>query len=798
MLKIYSSLTVQHDYRLMLLAAAFCLVASGMTIDLLHRFRRATGRRYLVGLFIASGVSGIGVWATHFIAMLAFRPGVAVGYDLGLTLASLAAAIALIAAGFQVGLSSSRAAPAAGGLLVGLAVCVMHILGMAAFQVEGHIAWDPALIAWAGGVGLTLSTLSLILGLRPGVTFGGRVGAAAVLACGILVLHFLGMAAMTISPDPSVHVASSTLGSHWLALWIAGAGSALLMLTASARGIEFYARREEARRRNDLANTAVEGLVVCDGGRVTTANGAFCALTGFAEAELMGRNFAELFEDDWVAERLATGAVERFETLIRPAEGEPFAVELIVRMLSYDGCLHQGVAIRDLRARQEADARIRFLAHHDPLTGLFNRASFNERLERELGRQRRKDDAFAVLCLDLDRFKMINDTFGHPAGDAVLKAVSRRVGEVIDAEDIFARLGGDEFAIIRHTRSRPGELAAVSDRILQVLSQPIDVGGPTVLVGVSVGIALFPADGHDAKSLLSNADAALYQAKSDGRGTYRFFEPAIGAELRDRQGMEYDLRHAGARGEFTLVYQPQICLATGETFGFEALLRWTHPQRGEVPPCEFIPVAEESGLILPIGEWVLRQACAEAASWSRPLKIAVNLSGVQLHAPSLPDLIDRVLRETGLAPGRLELEITETALIQDFDRALGVLRQIKALGVQISMDDFGTGYASLSNLRAFPFDKIKIDQSFIRNVHSNSQAATIVRAIFGLARGLDLVVLAEGVETQEELAFLGGEFCAEAQGYLFGRPAEIAAFGAAFAPAAAESLARRTPVKRLA
>ncbi len=368
--------------------------------------------------------------------------------------------------------------------------------------------------------------------------------------------------------------------------------------------------------------------------------------------------------------------------------------------------------------------------------------------------------------------------FGHGAGDTVLKAVGARITAVLGESDVLARLGGDEFAIIRLEPCQPADLAELSQKILMAVEPGIDIDGSTALVGVSVGIALFPEDGDTAAALVRNADAALYRAKTDGRGAFRFFEAQIGAQLRDRQVLEFDLRHALARDELSVVYQPQTSLKTGEAFGFEALARWNSPSRGQVAPADFIPIAEESGLILPIGEWVLRQACAEAAKWPKPLQIAVNLSGVQLRAPGLPTLVHQVLMETGLAPGRLELEITETALIQDFQRALHSLRQIKALGVKVAMDDFGTGYSSLSNLRAFPFDKIKIDQSFIRNVDTNPQAATIVRAIVGLGRGLNLTVLAEGVETQAERAFLGAELCAEAQGYLFGRPGGIDQFGA--------------------
>src|SRR5690606_9408294 len=298
-------------------------------------------------------------------------------------------------------------------------------------------------------------------------------------------------------------------------------------------------------------------------------------------------------------------------------------------------------------------------------------------------------------------------------------------------------------------------------------------GGP---ISVSIGIAVFPQDAREAGQLMTFADTALYCAKADGRGTYRMFEAQMGAQVRDRRQIEHDLRMALAASQLPLVYQPQVDIETGEVTGFEALVRWTHPERGPIPPSVFIPIAEESGLVLQLGEWVMRTACSEAASWTNPLMVAVNVSAVQVHAPNFVAFVRQVLAETGLDPSRLEIEITETAMIRNINRALSSLRQIKALGVKVAMDDFGTGYSSLSNLRAFPFDRIKVDQSFIRAVHTNDQAAAIVRAVVGLGKGLNLPILAEGVERPEELEFLRNEICDSAQGFWFGRPQDIAVY----------------------
>jgi len=470
-----------------------------------------------------------------------------------------------------------------------------------------------------------------------------------------------------------------------------------------------------------------------------------------------------------------------FETRLCAVDGSMIDVEVIWRPIEFAKEPHVAIAVRDLRARKKAESNIHFLAHHDTLTGLANRATFNAELEEQIAAHR-PDGRFsgshlAVLCLDLDRFKEVNDLFGHAAGDALLQRVATCGSKVLRKGQLMARLGGDEFAIIVPGLSDPMHASRIAEDVLKVVRGETEAATANeALVSTSIGIAVFPGDADDGTSLMSHADTALYRAKADGRGVYRFFETAMGDQVRERRLIEHDLRHATARRELSLVYQPQARTSDQEILGFEALLRWNSRDRGRISPDVFIPIAEESGLILSIGEWVLREACREAASWKEPLTVAVNVSAVQLHSAHFAQLVHEVLIETGLSPRRLELEITETALVRDFNRALLTLRQLKALGVRIAMDDFGTGYSSLSNLRAFPFDKIKIDGSFIRSVNGNGQAATIVRAVLGLGRGLELPVLAEGVETAEELAFLNIEACDEVQGFLVGRPAPISAF----------------------
>ena len=427
--------------------------------------------------------------------------------------------------------------------------------------------------------------------------------------------------------------------------------------------------------------------------------------------------------------------------------------------------------IEDVTERVANEARISHLAHHDALTDLPNRSAFNAALAERLERAQEASTSFAVLSLDLDRFKDVNDVFGHPVGDMMMRAAAERL--VAEADGAFvARIGGDEFMILMPDDIRREEVLSLAERVVEAIGKELEVDDFLSHVGLSIGIAVYPDDGVDAATLLANADSALYRAKREGRGRVCFFETEMDRELRDRRLLQHDLRQAVEQNQLMVYFQPQARM-DGEIIGFEALVRWNHPTRGFVPPDQFIPLAEDNGLIIAIGEWVLREACREAASWPRPLQVAVNLSPVQFQAGDLERSIHQILLETGLSPTRLEVEITEGVLIGDFTRALNLLRRLKALGIRIAMDDFGTGYSSLSYLQSFPFDKIKIDRSFISKLEATPQSAEIVRAVLGLAHALHIPVVAEGVETDAQRAFLEYEACEEMQGYLIGRPEPI-------------------------
>ena len=445
----------------------------------------------------------------------------------------------------------------------------------------------------------------------------------------------------------------------------------------------------------------------------------------------------------------------------------------------------------DITDRRRIEARISFMAHHDALTGLPNRTSLNSRLEDALMRYGSAGESVAILCLDLDRFKQVNDTLGHPAGDSLLRAVAARLQTCVREGDLVVRLGGDEFAILQTAARQPAASETLARRIVEELGRPYDIEGHRVVVGASIGIAVAALNSTRADTLLKNADIALYCAKADGRGTFRMFEATMDTQVQARRAIESDLREALGRGELELFYQPLCNVAANRVCGFEALLRWRHPARGLVSPAVFVPIAEELGLIMPIGEWVLAQACADAAQWPDGLKVAVNLSPVQFRSPDLVAAVQRALLTSGLPACRLELEITESALLQDSQTVLNMLHRMGELGLRIALDDFGTGYSSLSYLRSFPFSKLKIDQSFIKDIARRSDCEAIVRSVASLAQTLGMTTTAEGVETEEQLRRLCDAGCTEAQGYLFDEPRPVADIGRWFQPSLAPAVPSR-------
>jgi diguanylate cyclase (GGDEF)-like protein/PAS domain S-box-containing protein len=527
-------------------------------------------------------------------------------------------------------------------------------------------------------------------------------------------------------------------------------------------------------------NNMVQGLAMFDADmRIVIANGRYAELYGLTPEQVKpSTHLREIVEQriangdlagktpDQVMQAMLSRVARTGEChyTTRMDDGRYIVVSAKPMANGYTVTTHQ-----DITEQRRSEAKIVHMAMHDALTGLPNRVLFNERLEHGLQRAKRGEIA-AVHLLDLDHFKNVNDTLGHPAGDKLLKTATERLRSLVREMDTIARMGGDEFAILQMSIAQPADAGALARRVIDVVSEPYEIDGQQVVIGTSVGIAIGPADGVSPEQLVRNADLALYRAKGDGRGAFCFFEPQMDAQMQERRAMEYDLRKALAAGEFELFYQPIVNLASNRINGFEALIRWHHPEKGLVPPALFIPLAEEIGFIMPLGDWAIRRACETAARWPANVKVAVNLSPVQFRSAGLVQTVVSALASSGLAPGRLELEITETILLQNVEATLAVLYQLREIGVRIAMDDFGTGYSSLSYLQSFPFDRIKIDRSFIKDIADGVGSLNIVRAVAALAAGLGMETTAEGVETEVQRDTVRSEGCTEMQGYLFSAP----------------------------
>jgi diguanylate cyclase len=778
-----SPLTSHHNQGLVVLSFLISIFASYTALDLTGRARGSRGLRRRLWLAGSSLAMGGGIWSMHFVAMVAFDLGMPITYDLRLTVLSFVVAVAVTSIGLGAVIRShgSRVSLLAGGVFMGLGVASMHYTGMAAMRMDAHISYDPLLFIVSVVIAIVASVVALWLAFNLN-SFWYKTAAAGVMGAAVCGMHFTAMAAAVYTPMHAAPAASTVVISPEL-VGLATAGSSFALLSLgllcslgsqyfTAQGAKAKLAESEERFRR-LADATFEGILLQDGGSILDANESLVAMLGRTSDEVIGHHLLTLFapeSHDVIANNMCVDAAAPYEATAVRKDGTELLVELHSKPMPYDGRHVHVVAVRDVTERKRSEERIQFLAHHDALTRLPNRVLFRDRLERALARANRSGETLAVLSLDLDRFKEINDCLGHPTGDDLLVAVAERLSSCLREVDTVARLGGDEFAIIQIGSRQPEGAATLARRVLDALAPPFDLGEHHCTTGASIGIAITPDGGDDPDRLLKNSDIALYRAKAETRSGFVFFEEEMNAGLQTRRALEQTLRRALDFNEFELHYQPQVDLETRATVGFEALLRWRHPDGHLVSPAEFVPVAEETGLILRLGAWVLRQACEQAVRWPGQPKIAVNLSPVQFKHGDLVALVADALAESGLEPGRLELEITESVILHDTDATLVTLQRLKALGVHIAMDDFGTGYSSLSHLRKFPFNRIKIDRSFIQDVVDNTGDAAIVRAVIDLGRSLGMSVTAEGVETEHQLEYLTAESCNQAQGYHLGRP----------------------------
>ncbi|MCQ8279708.1 EAL domain-containing protein [Acetobacteraceae bacterium KSS8] len=764
-----------HPAWLLTLAAA---LAGGLLLSCLLPSERPVARRRLPPPVVASRFAAVTLlvgWCVFRIALVSGFPHVAFAVPVPWAVAAvvvLMIAATAAAAIQQRGAKSARNAMLAGSLLAsGMSVALFT--GMAGLVRPFTLSYDLTGLLTVMVIASSLSAYGLREAanterahhrLIAGTLFGL---AMATLSLGSLasILPFGGWLAALSEPD--------SLASSPIAVIVATEALAILGLALFGSLVDnrVAARdRLETERVRQLADSAIEGLLIHDGDRVIDGNISFTTLTGIALKDV-SRCFVAQFVPSGCDPELwrpnTAGAMSETELLYR--DGSRIPVEILSRSIRFGGRSAIVTALRDLRERRASEKRIRFLAHHDVLTELPNRLLLQETLEAAVTSGTRRKGRLAVLCLDLDGFKTINDMLGHAAGDVLLCSVARRLVATIGEDDFLARVGGDEFVVLHAGDGGPESAATLARTVIAELSQPFEIEGQSATVGTSVGITLYPQDGQTPADLLKQADIALYRAKDIGRGTFCFFEPGMDMALRKRQQMEAELRQAMRDDMLTLHFQP-LFDSRRELVTFEALLRWTHPVLGAISPADFIPLAEETGLIIPLGEWVLRQACKTAMTWENGSRIAVNLSPVQFSRGNLPQLVRTVLEETGLPPERLELEITEGVLIGNTDETLRQLLPLRTMGVRLVLDDFGTGYSSLSYLHRFPFDKLKIDRSFIQNLTVDESQRAIVAAIISMGRTLKLEVTAEGVETIEQFELLNSQGCHELQGYLLGRP----------------------------
>ncbi|ODN72208.1 bifunctional diguanylate cyclase/phosphodiesterase [Methylobrevis pamukkalensis] len=926
MLRVLSCLVINHDLRLVILAGLVCFISSFAAVSFLNRAMRATGGAK--ALWIASGgvCGGFGIWATHFIAMLAYRPGFDLGFELNLTVLSLAAAILMVSVGLgAAAMVRDGQVAILGGAIAGLGIALMHFLGMRAVMIPADITWQTDLVVASIVLGMLLDGAAFYVVSRRERMRETLLGAG-LLTLGIVCLHFTAMGAVVVHPDPTRATMELGISSSMLALVIAAAA---LLILVFCLGVAIVGRRAQDRADEKDLNfrLLVEGMtdyalyLLDETGHITNWNAGAERTKGYRPEEAIGRHFGMFYTEadrqaglpqralqtalaegkfesegirvrkdgstfwahvvidpirrpdgsllgfakitrdisrkkadaDAVAEArrnldvalgnmsqglclfdaderlvlwnprfeevfglpadavergltmadlvMRVGAVlpgqpdtpeaaleayERHRRVIRAGGGAMIETLPDGSILSIVHTVHSGggfvSTFEDITERSRSEARIVHMARHDGLTGLPNRDHFNERLDDELEAAARLGLRVAVVGIDLNDFKEINDQRGHATGDEVLKIVAARLAGDLQEGEFVARFGGDEFVALKRF-SHDEDLHGFLARLEVSLCTRIEIDGFEIVSGASAGVAVYPEDAVGRDQLVNNADLAMYRAKATIGRFVCFYEARMDEAARHRRALARDLWKAIELGQFGLFYQIQKSVGTGETTGYEVLLRWRHPERGMVSPAEFIPIAEECGAIVPLGEWVLREACRQAASWAQPWRIAVNLSPVQLGHADLVAVVHGILVETGLQPARLELEITESAIIGDKVRALHILRQIKALGVTIAIDDFGTGYSSLDTLRSFPFDKIKLDRSFMTEIETNRQSKAIIRAILALGRSLEVPVLAEGVETRSQLDLLRHEGCDEAQGYLLGRPAPLECSGPAAEPA---------------
>ncbi|MEZ0481538.1 EAL domain-containing protein [Planococcus sp. SSTMD024] len=789
-----NNLISSYNLPLVALSILVAVFSASVALDISSRLKYAKNVSRLRWITAGAFILGLGIWSMHFIGMLAFHLPVEVSYYFGLVLLSIVPAVISCAIAFYLISKPSVTWRNlfTGAFFISTGIVSMHYLGMGAMRMDAMISYDPFMWALSALIAFAASFVGLaLLFYIPNVPrFHWRKLAGAVLiGFAVSGMHYTGMAAADFSQmgHAAGHSSPFSVNSTLLAYGIGG-GMLLLFVVALAsvrtdRRLETQSEESEMKFQS-VIESAKDAIIVADfQGLVVQWNQGAKAIFGYEKEEILGRNINIIIPDRF--KEAHEKGMEAYRKTREPhvigstveltgcrKDGSEFQLEMSVGTWETENGIFFSSILRDITERKASEDKINDLVYLDPLTGLPNRRLFNDRLDSLLRHADERGLNFSLFYMDLDNFKMINDRFGHSVGDLFLKNVASRLEAQISPKDTLSRLGGDEFILLL-PNTEYSQAAARAQDLIDALNTPFRFENEEIFTSVSVGISTYPSDGSDSETLVKNADIAMYQAKEGGKNAFQFFTRDMNESIARKSRLATGLRKGLAHGEFAIHYQPQISLKTDQIIGVEALLRWNHPEWGMISPAEFIPIAEETGSITKIGEFVLEEACRQNKYWQdlgiAPFRVAVNISARQFAQKDLTEVVSIVLKKTGLAPEYLELELTET-IIQNADSAISTMEELAALGVHLSIDDFGTGYSSLSYLKLFPIDSLKIDQHFTRNIKSDSKDAALVKTIIRMAHDLELNVIAEGVETEEQLDFLRSEQCNQAQGYYFNRP----------------------------
>ncbi|AIY06246.1 diguanylate cyclase [Planococcus sp. PAMC 21323] len=778
-------LPLSYDSGLIVLSMIVVFCSTFITLNISHTLFNAVGTAKIKWILLGAFVMGLGIWSMHFIGMLAVHTPVTVTYSFPLVITSIFPALFASALAFSIvsKVQIRKVQILVGTILITSGFIAMHYIGITSMQTQAMMQYNFSLLGISATIALISSVLIMyfLLNVRNHKGFYWMKTAGAILiAIAISSMHYIGMAAVQFkTPNSSISTTFYSLNNHYVA-YIVGIIMVLILLVAilSLYGdnkVKLLAE-EYNRQFDSLIETATDGIVVTnDKGIITQWNYGAETLFGYQKSEIMNQHVQTILPDAQPSscrKELASmvGKIREFKGFKK--DGNHFPVELSTGYWETPRGDYHSFIIRDITSRKNNEEKISNLVYLDSLTGLPNRRLYNNRLESTIDQAINNNTVLSVLYLDLDQFKLVNDMYGHQTGDQLLKEVSQRIISCMDKADTLARLGGDEFILLL-PNSNYTKAEALARNILDVLNHAFLLKNEEVFITPSIGASLFPTDGTDSETLIKNADIAMYRVKEEGKNNFQFFTSEMNDLISRKSKIAISIRKGLELGEFSVHYQPQIDIETEKIIGVEALVRWNHAKLGPISPGEFIPIAEENGMILHIGEFVLRTACQQTKDWQdagvEHFRVAVNISAKQFSQGNISEVITSALEDANLAPEYLELELTES-MIQGATSAISKMQDLKAMGIHLSIDDFGTGYSSLSYLKLFPIDSLKIDQYFTRNINKDPKDAALVDTIIQMARNLGLNVIAEGVETIEQLTYLKAKRCHQAQGYYFQKP----------------------------